>query len=113
MPIKVSAAIRSSLPASEQVDLENFLRAKSGDKCFLCRGTFNVAADNIVADHDDPTASGGAASRDNLNLAHALCNSFKRDFPTLDVRPFLQLRRAIEDLGGLVNYGDCAPVLGI
>jgi hypothetical protein len=113
VPIRVSGAIRSSLPTDERPGLEDFLWKSSGARCFLCRGEMNVAAETLVADHDDPVREGGAASRENLNLAHEGCNSFKRDYPTLDVRPFLQLRRAMEDLGGLVNYGDCAPVLKI
>ena len=113
MPFRISAKIRSSLPEDERTDLEDFLLSESGGKCYLCRGDVNIAADTLVADHDDPTAEDGPASRANLHLAHWSCNSFKRAQPTIEVRPFLQLRREIEELGGLVHYGAVLPKLAI
>lgn len=113
MPLLISDQLRRSLPSDEREGLEEYLWKKSGGKCFLCRGEMNLAAETLVADHDVPTASKGKPSRTNLNVAHHSCNSFKREQATLDVRPFLQLRRVIEDLGGLVNYGDLVGPLGI
>ena len=113
MPLLISDELKRSLPKDERDGLEDFLWKKSGGKCFLCRGEMNLAAETLVADHDVAKANQGKASRANLNAAHHSCNSFKREQSTLDVRPFLQLRRAIEELGGLVNYGDLVGPLGI
>lgn len=73
----------------------------------------NRASETLEADHDEPGHEGGPTSRTNLNLAHAACNRFKRNAPSVDVRPFLRLRTHIGHRGGLVQYGDCIPHFGI
>jgi hypothetical protein len=111
--IRISASLKSRLPADEREGLDEFLWAKSAGRCFLCEGEMNRAAETLEADHDDPEHEGGATSRGNLNLAHAPCNRFKRNAPSIDVRPFLRLRTFIEHQGRLVQYGDCLSHFGI
>lgn len=78
-------------------NIENLLRQKSGGRCFLCRSQFNFASDLIHADHDVPEADGGPTDYDNLNLAHANCNKFKKDNPTLLVQKFLPFRQFLDN----------------
>jgi hypothetical protein len=46
-------------------------------------------------------------------LVHTSCNSFKRNHPTVDVRPFLKLSRLIKKKGGFLKYDQAALLLNI
>jgi hypothetical protein len=105
--IVISKALQRKLPEDERVDIEEFLWSKSGGKCHLCERNLNRASDEIEADHDQPEAEGGSTSRENLLLAHRDCNRFKRNNPTVDVRPYLKFSAFVRDHGGMVRYDEC------
>jgi hypothetical protein len=106
MPIKISTALINKLPEEQRDGLEEFLWTKSGGHCFLCEQDLHRASEPIEADHDLPEASGGANSRENLNLAHVDCNRAKRAAKSVDIRPYLKLSGYIRRKGGYVKYGD-------
>lgn len=109
MPIRISNRLRSSLPTEQRGDIEDWLRAKAGGRCFLCDGPINEAADEIQADHDQPGAEQGVTDRQNLNLVHRRCNLFKQNHPSTLVRPFLRFDSFLRALGRPAKYGDlCA-----
>lgn len=113
MPIQISKSLIKKLPAKEQKDVQKTLWDKSGSHCFLCGEKMSESTDKIVADHDIPEAEGGKTVLSNLNLAHFNCNSFKRNNPTVDVRPFLKLRCRIQKQGGFVKYDEAIKLLKI
>jgi hypothetical protein len=113
LPIKISQKLISELPKDQQQDIKEFLVAKAGGKCFLCAEALNEAADQIVADHDQPAAENGDTSRDNLNLVHQACNAAKRSSPSVDVRPYLHLSAFLRKNGPLLSYGKLLPHFGI
>src|SRR4051812_24689443 len=90
--IRISKKIKDALPAEEVEGLEEFLWDKSAGQCHLCDREMNRATDDIEPDHDHPDAEGGATTRDNLYLSHQACNRAKRNYPTVDVRPWLKLK---------------------
>lgn len=113
MPIQLSKTLIKKLPTSEQNDALKVLKLKAGGNCFLCSSPLNEATDVIMADHDIPVSEGGPNTLSNLNLTHRECNSFKRNHPTVDVRPYLELQRKIKIKGGLVKYDEAIQILGI
>jgi hypothetical protein len=113
MAIKISKVLIKKLPKNEQDNVDQFLWTKSGEVCFLCGGTLNEAGEDIVADHDIPESDNGKTVLSNLNLTHVSCNSFKRNHPTVDVRPFLKLVRLMKDNGGFLKYNQAAKLLNI
>lgn len=104
--IKISKRIRDLLPEDEREGLADFLWDKSGGLCYLCERHMNRATDDLEADHDDPEAEEGVTTRGNLNLAHQSCNRAKRNYPTVDVRPWLRLKAFAHEQGGVVKYSD-------
>jgi len=106
MAIKISSALKKKLPPDQVQGLEDFLWSKY-KKCHLCSKSFNRTTDLIEADHDDPTAEGGAQSRENLWLAHKKCNAFKKNFPSILVRPFLEFEAFLESKPVNIKYGEC------
>src|SRR5215212_5241743 len=111
--IKISNAVRASLPDAQKDALEDYLWSKSGRVCFLCEQPINLSTDDIEADHDDPLSAGGATDRNNLNLVHVSCNRAKKNFPTLNVRPYLKLKAFAHDQGNVVGYADIQDHFGI
>lgn len=105
--IRISRQLKSRLPEGERDGLETFLWRKSGGKCNLCEEKLNQASDNIEADHDEPDAEGGETSRANLNLVHGKCNKFKRNFPSIAVRPYLKLQAFIAKQPEAIKYDGC------
>ena len=105
--IKVSPKLRNKLPPEQRENLEEVLWDHSGGQCFLCGGPLNRASDEIQVDHDEPDAEEGATTIENLNLAHKACNSAKRNSPTINIKPYLQLAAFIKKHDGLVRYAEC------
>ena len=106
MPIKISNQLKKELPKDETEGIEEFLWTKY-KACHLCNKNFNRSTDIIEADHDEPTAEGGKTTRNNLWLAHKKCNAFKRNNPSIFVRPFLQFEAFLESKPVNVKYGEC------
>ncbi|MDH2375010.1 HNH endonuclease signature motif containing protein [Cobetia sp. 3AK] len=96
MPIKISSKMKKMLPEAQRDGIEDFLWIKSGGVCFLCADTLNKSSDSIEADHDVPESNGGKTDRDNLNLVHVKCNRFKRNNPSITVRPYLRFHAFLE-----------------
>jgi hypothetical protein len=95
--IEISKNLKTKIVDSNVRDkIEQLLKNKSGDICFLCGQPFNYATDVIHADHDIPEANGGQTDFDNLNLSHKECNKFKKDHPTLNVKNFLPFKIFID-----------------
>ncbi len=113
MAIKISKTLIKKLPKNEQDNADQLLWNKSGELCFLCGGVLNEAGEDIVPDHDIPESDKGETILDNLNLTHVSCNSFKRNHPTVDVRPYLKLVRLMKDNGGFLKYDQAAKLLNI
>lgn len=113
MAIKISKSLIKKLPKSEQENVEQVLWNKSGQICFLCGGILNESGEDIVPDHDIPESDNGETCIANLNLTHTSCNSFKRNHPTVDVRPFLKLVRLMKENGGFLKYDQAAKLLKI
>lgn len=111
--IKISKQIRDHFPVGERAALEAKLWEKSGGNCALCAGLLNRAADDIEADHDIPEAEGGETTVANLNLVHKSCNRFKRNAPSVDVRPYLKFKAFLDAHGGMLKYKDCLPHFGV
>lgn len=105
--IKISKRIKDLLPPEEKEGIDERLWTKSGGKCFLCGVDLNRASDDIVPDHDIPEAEDGPTCFANLNLAHSACNAFKKNYPSVQVRPYLGFKAFFEQNGGLLKYGDC------
>lgn len=99
MPIKISKSLILKLPETEKSDIQTWLWHKSGGRCFLCGEILNESNDAIVADHDIPEHDNGPTNRDNLNLVHQACNSFKQAHKTVNVRPYLTLTQKIVKAG--------------
>ncbi len=113
MPIAISTALKKKLPEAERAGIETALLDKSGGVCFLC-GQKNIeATEKLVADHDVPEFEGGPTELANLNLVHDHCNSFKRNHPTVDVRPYLKLTEKIRAKGGFLKYDEAVSLLDI
>lgn len=113
LPIVISQALIAKLPAAERDGIKEFLEVKAAGVCSLCDDPLNPAAETIEPDHETPEREGGPTERVNLNLAHRTCNGFKRNSPSVDVRPFLRYRRFLGRLGHLAHYDDCFPFFGI
>jgi hypothetical protein len=113
LPVNVSPALIAKLPAHEQEGIKEYLEKKAGGKCSLCDGPLNPAAEAIEPDHELPEREGGKTERANLHLAHRTCNGFKRNSPSVDVRPFLRFRRYLGALGHLAHYDDCLAFFAI
>jgi hypothetical protein len=92
----VSKEIRKKLPKKDAEKIEKKLWDKTGGKCFLCEDKLDLENDYIVADHDIPQNNSGPTTLENLNPAHSECNSFKQDNPSVDVKPYLKLKRMID-----------------
>lgn len=116
MPILISNKIKSKLPPQEKSEIEKTLWNKSSEICFLCGSKLIESTDKIVADHDNPEAEADGVTNnttvDNLNLVHDSCNSFKRNHPTIDVRPYLKLLVKIREIGSAVNYNAICNIFG-
>jgi hypothetical protein len=113
MPIVISTALKKKLPDSERAGFETSLLDKSGGLCFLC-GQKNIeSTEKLVVDHDIPEFEGGPTQLSNLNLVHDHCNSFKRNHPTVDVRPYLKLTSKIREKGGFLKYDEAVALLDI
>lgn len=91
--------------AIDRADVESALLTRSGGKCWLCDGDFNLASDDIEADHDTPVDAGGTEKLSNLNLSHTECNRFKRAHASRDVRNLLRFKRFYTSSGGSIDYG--------
>ncbi|MGY4532656.1 hypothetical protein ACVW0Y_001785 [Pseudomonas sp. TE3786] len=113
MPINISPSLKKKLPESEKGNISELLLGKSGGVCFLCGQKLIESTEKLVADHDVPEAESGDTSVSNLNLVHDLCNSFKRNHPTVDVRPYLKLSGKIKAKGGFLKYDSAVELLGI
>src|SRR2546425_11021624 len=111
--IRISPSLIRKLPETEREGLEDFLWAKSGGKCSLCDDPLNRASDQIEADHVIAEAEGGLNIRDNLYLAHVHCNRSKRNFPSVDVAPYLRLDAFVRRNEYVVNYAGTLPYFGI
>jgi hypothetical protein len=111
--IMMSTPFRNSLPEAERANAEEELWLKSGGKCFLCGATMNRAADIIEADHDVPQSEGGENKLSNLNLTHRRCNRFKRNHPSINVRPYLMFDAFVEQKGGDLKYDGVLEYFGI
>ena len=74
-------------------------------RCFLCEDSLNEATDTIYADHDTPESAGGKTEAANLNLVHKHCNEYKRNYSTVNVRPYLKLLTFLKGQNNRVNYG--------
>lgn len=101
MPIVISPGLKSKIiDTHERANIEDLLKQKSANICFLCKQPLNIDTERIVADHDVPESENGPTDYNNLNLVHDSCNSFKRDNSTLRVRKYLPLRRFLIDNPG-------------
>ena len=58
--------------------VRNHLITKDGNKCALCRKTFESMKD-ITLDHITPISKNGTDEIDNLQLTHFECNQQKED----------------------------------
>jgi hypothetical protein len=106
--IQISSSLKAKISDSNfKENIEDMLRQKSGGKCFLCNKEFNFASDLIHADHDIPDSHGGPTDYDNLNLAHEICNKFKRDNPSLQAKKFLPFRSFLE-INTFAKFNDVA-----
>ncbi len=104
MPIVIGSGLKSKIvDSNERENIEELLKQKAADICFLCRQPLNISTEKIVADHDIPEVENGPTNYDNLNLVHDSCNSFKSANSTLRIRKFLPLRRFLIDNPGS-NY---------
>lgn len=113
MAIQISNGLRKKLPEDERAGIEKALFDKSGGVCFLCAQNIIEASEKLVADHHIPEAEGGETALENLNLVHEHCNSFKRNHPTVNVRPYLKLEGKIRSKGGFLKYGEAVALLDI
>lgn len=114
MPIKISAAMRAKLLAGEGIsDPEVRLWDKAGGVCFLCGAKVHESTDVLVADHDVPESENGPTTIENLNLVHTACNAFKRNHPTVNVRPYLRLSEKIKAAGGFAKYDQAVALMGV
>lgn len=111
--IKISKALKNKLPEGQREEVEERLWDQSGGRCFLCEQELNRASDEIVADHDEAEIEDGETTIENLNLVHKSCNSAKRNNPTVNIKPYLQLQYFIKKHEGSVRYGECAKHFGI
>src|SRR5262245_52924289 len=102
--IRISRNLKDKVPAAQREKLDEFLWTKSGGKCFLCESPLNRASDLIEADHDEPDSEGGLADRGNLNLAHSGCNRFKRNNPSVNVRPYLKFEAFVRSQDRPIDY---------
>jgi len=112
MSIAISKAIRNELPDDEKDEIKDLLWKKSG-KCFLCGRQLNQQTDQIEADHDVPVAEGGETNLNNLNLAHKKCNNLKKNHPSVQIRPYLELAAFAEEHEGPIYYSHCLTHFGI
>ena len=113
MGIRISSALKKKLPAEQREDIENRLWAVSGGVCSLCGEAMNRSADDIEADHVLAESEEGNTDVENLRLAHKSCNAAKRNHPTVDVTPYLQLDAFLRKHVGPVRYGECTKFFGI
>ncbi len=111
--IKISKPLKEQFPPDVRITLEGKLWEKSGGACALCGVALNKATDDIEPDHDIPEAEGGPTTIANLNLVHRTCNRFKRNAPSVDVRPYLKFKAYLDAQGGLLKYGACMPHFGV
>src|SRR5215467_7766616 len=102
MGIEISKTLTAKLPPHEREHVAEALWKKCHGVCFLCAHKLIEASQKLVCDHDIPEVNGGLTILDNLNLVHDACNSFKRNHPTVDVRPFLTLAAKIREKGGFL-----------
>lgn len=110
--VKISSKIRRELPLGETLGISEYLWAQSGGQCYLCGRQMNVATEDVVADHVIAAEQGGETTRANLKLTHTQCNSFKKNYPTLSVTPFLRLRAFFQDKENVVRYADALEHFG-
>lgn len=113
MVIKIGSKIIQALPTDEREGIKEYLLAKSGDACHLCESPLMAASQDVEADHDEPSAHGGGTNRDNLWLAHVICNRAKRDNPSVDVRPYLKLKNFMTSKGHVLRYDGVLDHFGI
>jgi len=119
MPYKINRRFHTQLPAAEKARFtsveqigEHFFNKQSG-KCSLCEDAMAKPSEDLVLDHDIPEARGGKIKLSNLQLTHHICNSFKRDRTTSEIKPFCKFRRYIEKSRGPHQYGDVIEHFGI
>jgi len=110
----ISSRFYTKLPEKEKKKftdkegLGRYLHAQQGQLCRLCNQKIE---ENHVAqiDHDIPEKRKGKIELNNLQLAHAECNAFKRDMTTEEVRPFCEFKRHLDELkknSKSTKYGD-------
>ena len=112
----ISKALIKRLPSEEQGDVAGIVSlfmAKQGAICALCDGIINENNDDLALDHIVPESDDGPTSLANLQLTHASCNHAKRNSDNGDIRPYLRLRRFINDSSGNLNYSGLQPHFGI
>lgn len=102
--IVISKEMKALVPDLGQAEAPDQLWLKSGGRCFLCGEEMNRAADILEIDHDHPSSEGGDDALDNLNVVHRRCNRFKRNHPSVSVRPFLKFEAYVATHGGDVKY---------
>ncbi len=110
--LKIPSHIRKLYPNQSEDKIVAMFLSKCGNRCFLCEGNISPN-DDLVLDHDIPTSAGGDSDPVNLNACHRECNAFKRDAHTLDVRPFLKMRRRMREMKTRPKYSDCVSLLGV
>lgn len=110
--IILSSSLKKSLPPEEREGAEQMLWDKSGGKCFLCGAIMNRASDILEPDHDEPSAEGGEDTLKNLNIVHRRCNRFKRNHPSVSVRPYLKFDAFVAEKGSDVRYDGALEYFG-
>lgn len=111
--IMLSKTLLKSLPADEQSNADERLWIKSGGKCFLCGDHMNRAAEVLEIDHDIPSSAGGKDEIANLNVVHRHCNRFKKNHPSVNVRPFLKFQAFVRGKGDNLKYDGCVEYFGV
>jgi hypothetical protein len=113
MVIKIGAGMIAQLPKDQREGIKDYLESKSGGICHLCESPILPASQDIEADHDEPAAAGGLTDRDNLWLAHVVCNRAKRDNPSVNVRPYLKLKNYMTAVNHVLRYDGVLVHFGI
>ena len=113
MPFTVSRRVRGDLPDEQKQNIEQHLRSDANGICYLCEGSFNENSDPLEIDHDIPISKDGPTVESNLHLTHRECNRSKSDLDTIQIRPYLKLKRFMDALPGSVKYDGVLPHFGI
>jgi len=106
--------IKKRFPGKTEEDIKLTILGMTNGRCSLCEEIIPPEAIRTSEiDHDIPKNQGGTDELDNLRICHRECNAFKRDYPSVDVRPFLKFRRHIRKLRQPGNYSECIGFFGI